>query len=186
MKFKITILTLLASLALLTANAQTNSSTSTGPVNQVPDLMPSFPSTVASYFSSQNTNFTWVGNRFEVAVGADYISSVSWANYVKGQVDFGSFDVEGNFRNVGVGGAIQSVEAGAGYAIIQSADVKLTGYFDGGYDFNRKCALVEPGLQIRKKGTANTFFEAGISWPFWTSGPKNQYPDIRIGTGFTY
>lgn len=148
--------------------------------------MPTFVSSLEGYATTINTNYSWDSNRLEIATGGDFIGGQNWANYIKGQYDFGRWDAEVNFRNLGIGGAIQSVEGGVGYALMQKFDTKLIGYIDGGYDFNRASGIFEPGAEIRKKGTLNTFFEAGISWPIWFSGPVNKYPDVKVGTGFTW
>lgn len=180
---KKTILALALVLSVFTVQAQTN-------LTEVPNQLPPTPSTfvgsLGSYLTTFNPAFSWVSNRFELSVGADYISGVNWANYIKPQINFGAFDAEANFRNIGIGGQIQSVEAGGGYALVQHFDTKVIGYADGGYDLNRKAGVIEPGVTVKKKGTENTYFEIGLSWPIWFKGPINEYPDIHAGTGFSF
>jgi hypothetical protein len=171
---------ILLGLALLLdagVNAQTNT------------LVPSqnFFQTAASYFTSANTNYTWTGNTLEVAAGADYMSSVNWANYLDAQYDLGRFAIEAKMRNAGIAGTVDSAEAGIGYTLISYYSVKLQAGVDGGYDLDRNTALIEPKLTLRDKLTPNTFLGLSISLPIWANGQAmNTVPDIGIETGFTY
>jgi hypothetical protein len=182
MKTKIQKLTFktLVGLALLLsvgANAQTNI------------LVPSqnFFQTAADYLTSANTNYTWTGNTLEVAAGADYMSSVNWANYLDAQYDIGRFDIATKMRNAGIAGTVDSAEAGIGYTLISYYCVKLEAGIDGGYDLDRNTALIEPKLTLRDKLTPNTFLGLSISLPIWANGRSmNTVPDIGIETGFTY
>lgn len=160
-----------------TAHAQTN--TATPPQ--------SFFETAKDYLTSANTNYTWTSNTLEMAVGADYMSSVNWANYVDAQYDIGRFVIEAKMRNAGIAGTVDSAEGGVGYALIEYYSVKLEAGVDGGYDLERNAALIEPKLTLRDKLTPNTFLGVAISLPIWASGkPINTVPDIGIETGFTY
>ena len=174
---KKTILTIVILISVLVGiQAQTNP----------PSDLPTFAQSTEKYFTTINTNFSFANTKLEISIGADYMAGVNWANYVKSQYDLRSFDIEANFRNIGIGGKIQSVEAGFGYALINHFDTKVTAWVDGGYDMDRRCGVVEPGATLKKKSTLNTYFETGISWPFYFRGVKNQYPNIRLGTGFTF
>ena len=171
------ILVALALLFALGTNAQTNTLV----------LPQNFFQTAANYFTSANTNYTWTGNTLEVAAGADYMSSVNWANYLDAQYDLGRFAIETKMRNAGIAGTVDSAEAGVGYTLISYHSVKLEAAVDGGYDLDRNTALIEPKLTLRDKLTPNTFLGLSISLPIWTSGrPINTVPDIGIETGFTY
>lgn len=146
-----------------------------------------FFQTAANYFTSANTNYTWAGNTLEVAAGADYMSSVNWANYLDAQYDIGRFAIEAKMRNAGIAGTVDSMEAGVGYTLISYCSIKLEAGVDGGYDLSRNTALIEPKLTLRDKLTANTFLGLSISLPIWANGqPMNSVPDIGIETGFTY
>ena len=176
-KLNCKILLALALLAGMGATAQTN----------VPVSPQNFFQTAASYFTSANTNYSWAGNTLEVAAGADYMSSVNWANYLDAQYDLGRFGIEAKMRNADIAGTVDSVEAGVGYTLISYYSVKLEAGVDGGYDLNRNAALIEPKLTLRDKLTPNTFLGLAISLPVWTNGrPLNTVPDIGIETGFTY
>jgi hypothetical protein len=182
MKLKIQKLTpkILLGLALLLgagASAQTN--TLVPPQN--------FFQTAAGYFTSANTNYTWAGNTLEVATGADYMSSVNWANYLDAQYDIGRFAIEAKMRNAGIAGTVDSAEAGIGNTLITYYSVKLQAGMDGGYDLDRNTALIEPKLTLRDKLTPNTFLGLSLSLPIWANGhAMNTVPDIGIETGFTY
>jgi hypothetical protein len=165
----------------LAAHAQTNqtSSSSSPPQN--------FFQTAEDYFTSANTNYTWTGNTLEIAAGADYMSSVNWANYLDAQYDLGKFDLDAKMRNAGIAGTVDSAEAGIGYTLISYYSIKLEAGLDGGYDLDRNAALIEPKLTLRDKLTANTFLGLTLSLPVWVNGkPVNNVPDIGIETGFTY
>lgn len=173
--------------ALSAARAQTNSLTSP----------PNFFQTAENYFTSANTNYTWDGNLLEIAAGADYMSSVNWANYLDVQYNVGQvsssssawnrFSFEAKIRNAGIAGTVDSTEAGINYTLVSYYSVKLEAGLDGGYDLDRNSALIEPKFTLRDKLTPNTFLGLAISLPIWTNGkPINSVPDIGIETGFTY
>lgn len=158
-------------------NAQTNSS--------VPPQ--NFFQSVQQYFTSANTNFTWTSNRLECAVGADYMSSVNWANYLDAQYDVGRFGIETKMRNAGIAGTVDSVQAGIEYTLVQYYSVKLEAGVIGGYDLERNSVIIEPKLTVRSKLTANTFAGLVLSLPIWTAGkPMNNVPDVGVEAGFTY
>lgn len=146
----------------------------------------SFFGTVQSYLTSFNPEYSFDGNKVEVSIGADYAKGQSWADYITAQYNLGKWDVQANFRNLGIGGDLQSVQVGGGYALFQKFDTKVEGYIVGGYSFAREVGIIEPGIVVRKKATANTFYELGLSWPIYTSGAQATAPNIRIGTGFTF
>ncbi|HEY4414486.1 MAG TPA: hypothetical protein VGO57_02245 [Verrucomicrobiae bacterium] len=145
-----------------------------------------FFTSVENYFTGANTNFTWESNRLEIAAGGDYMGGQEWANYLSGQYDWGRWDAQAKVRNLGVAGTIESVEAGGGYALIQYYSFKLQVDLIGGYDFEKRAALIEPGATIRNKLTKNTFAELGVSEPIWLQKSINRIPDFRLGVGFTY
>ena len=156
---------------------------------QTNTLTPSqnFFQTAENYFTSANTNYNWSSNTLEAAVGADYMSSVNWANYVDAQYDTGKFAIEAKMRNAGIAGTVDSLEAGIDYSLITYYSVKLEAGVDAGYDLNRNAPLIEPKLTLRDKLTPNTFLGLCLSLPVWTDGkPINTVPDIGIETGFTY
>jgi hypothetical protein len=190
--------TLLLVLALATASAQTattntNPTPATSSTNAPTPFPPGSPTppanffaTIQSYFTSVDTNYTWISNRTEIAAGGDYMGGIEWANYVSGQYDFGRWDLEGKIRNIGVAGAIESFEGGGGYSFIQTGSLKLQGSVLLGYDFNREAALFEPQVVVKKKATTNTYLELGAGVPLWLQKSLNDRPNFFIGAGFTY
>jgi hypothetical protein len=178
-------LTQLAS-AQLTTNLTTTTATNNSPA-AISSAPPSnFFATVQSYLTSVDTNFTWTSNRLEAAAGADYQGGIQWANYVSAQADLHRYDLEGKIRNVGLGGVIESFQAGGGYTLIQDHSLKIQAALLAGYDFSRHLALVEPQAVLKKKTTPNTYLELGVSLPFWFQNPVNHRPNFFIGAGFTY
>lgn len=146
-----------------------------------------FFQSVQQYFTSANTNYTWTGNTLECAVGADYMSSVNWANYLDAQYDVGKFGIEAKIRNAGIAGTVDSVQAGIEYTLIQYYSVKVEAGVIGGYDLERNSAIIEPKLTVRSKLTPNTFAGVVLSLPIWPTGKTiNNVPDIGVEAGFTY
>lgn len=170
------------------ANGNVTTTVGSAPVaqSQVPTNSQNFFVSVGHFFTSANTNYTWVSNRLEAATGGDYMGGLQWANYVSAQADIGSFDVEGKVRNIGVAGVIDTVEAGAGYTLIQYCSVKAQASLLAGYDFTKEAALVEPTVTVKDKMTPNTYIELGASVPIWLQKALNKTPDFFIGAGFTY
>src|SRR5580692_2219540 len=107
-------LALLGGIGALPVTASAQSPTT----NALPVSPQNFFQTAAYYFTSANTNYTWTGNTLEVAAGADYMSSVNWANYLDAQYDIGRFDIAAKMRNAGIAGTVDSAEAGIGYTLI--------------------------------------------------------------------
>ena len=149
----------------------------------------SFFTSVGGYLTSINTNYSFASNTFEVSVGAGQ-SGPLLANYVAAQYDLNAtltrWDIASQVRTAGIASVIQSAEIGGGYSVIRAGDTKLQIGALAGYDWNKSAALFEPQLVLRKKATANTFFEMGVSLPEWTTGPLNKTPAFFVGTGFTY
>ena len=196
MKNKLTLLlTLILVLGGRAARCQTNSPT------QSQAAMPpqNFFQSAEDYFTGANTNYTWAGNTLEIAAGADYMSSVNWANYLDAQYDFSGtgsgtgvlpvsrLALEAKIRNAGIAGTVDSAEAGVQCTLISYYSVKLQAGVDGGYDLERSSAIVEPKLTLRDKLTPNTFAGVCLSLPIWTGGkPLNNVPDVGLEAGFTY
>ncbi len=174
---------LAASTLALTASAQTNTVPAGSPVPPA-----NFLATVQNYLTSIDTNYTWISNRVEIAVGADYLSDLNWANYVSGQYDLGHWDLETKIRNLGAAGAIESFESGAGYTLLANGSVKLQGSLLLGYDFNRSAVLLEPQAVVKKKFTASTYLELGLGVPLWLQKNQNlnNRPNMFVGAGFTF
>jgi len=165
---------------IASGSARAQSSTNVSPEQN-------FFQSAAAYFTSANTNYTWTSNTLEAAVGADYMSSVEWANYIDAQYDLGRFGLSAKMRNASIAGTVLSVEGGVDYTLISYYSVKLQAGIDAGYDLNRNCALLEPKFVLRDKLTPNTFLGLSLSLPIWANGQAvNRVPSIGIETGFTY
>jgi hypothetical protein len=178
---------LLALILILSSRAARCQSTALSPSQ-------SFFQTAGQYLTSANTNYTWAGNSLEVAAGADYMSSVNWANYLDAQYDFSSapsfanrLAIEAKMRNAGIAGTVDSAGAGLQYTLISYYSIKLQAGVEGGYDLERSSAMIEPKLTLRDKLTPNTFAGVCLSLPIWVKGrPLNNVPDIGLEAGFTY
>lgn len=167
----------------VTTGPQLGTESSQPPTNSTPQ---SFFVSVEHYFTQANTNYSWTSNRFEFSTGGDYMSGLQWANYLEWQVDFGAFSVLAKVRNIGIAGAIEGAEGGVGYTVIAYYSVKVEGDLLLGYDFTKDSALVEPQIVVKNKMTKNTYIETGISEPVWLRGAINRTPDFFLGAGFTY
>jgi hypothetical protein len=153
-----------------------------------------FFQTAEQYLTSANTNYTWTNVTCEASVGADYMSSVQWANNLNLQYDTSSgnlylnrVSVDGDLRNAGVAGTVESLEGGIHYTFVEYYSVKLQAGTHAGYDFFRNSVVIEPDLGINAKLTPNTFAGLRLSLPVWLRGkPINNIPDIRLQTGITF
>jgi hypothetical protein len=181
-----------------TARCQTTNSLTQSQMAMPPE---SFFLSAEQYLTGANTNYTWADNTFEIAAGADYMSSVNWVNYLDGQFDLNSatapvssawtfedrLAIEAKIRNAGIAGTVDSVEAGPELTFISYYSVKLESGVDGDYDLDRSSAIIEPKLTLRDKLTPNTFAGVCLSLPIWVNGkPLNNVPDIGLEAGFTY
>jgi hypothetical protein len=176
MKLKIAVLGLLSCLLLsfsVPLRAQTNADTTPG----------GFLSSVQNYFTTMDTNSTTFVNRnFDLWTGAEYVQGVNTASSLGLEYKIsGSFSFESVTRNAGIAGIILSQQGGFGYSLTRY-DTKLTGYIDGGYDFNGKRPYAEVGARIKKAATKNTYFGIGIS----TRYPGGRTPSVGLFTGFTF
>lgn len=155
-----------------------------------------FFQTAEQYLTSANTNYTWTNVTCEASVGADYLSSVQWANNLNLQYDLSrtgaspvinNFSVDGDMRNAGIAGTVESLEGGLHYTFVEYYSLKLQGGTHVGYDFFRNCVVIEPDFGINAKLTPNTYAGLRLSLPVWFRGkPLNNIPDIRLQTGITF
>lgn len=165
--------------AVLTVKAQTNA----------PPTPETFFQSAGAYLTSNNTNFTWAGNKLEFGVGADYQNQIQWANDLAVGYDFSdSWQIEGRMRNAGIASTVESTGAGVFYSLVNVYAIKVSAGLEAAYDLQYKCADVEPMLRIRKKLTPNTFAGLYISEPILIQkqAPNNWTPNIGIETGFTF
>lgn len=164
------------------AHAQTNS----------PVQPPSFFSTAQDYLTSFNPAFTWTNVSLEVSSGYKQVTGANAASVLDVGYDLNTanwlngFSIQGTVQFSGVGSAINSGEAGIGYAIIRHFDTKVDLVLLGGYDGIKDGIVVEPGIFLKKKMTLNTFAETGFSLPVFDKGKFNSNPSIRAEVGFTF
>lgn len=153
-----------------------------------------FMQSFIAYFSTINTNFNFEGAKLEMSTGVRNIIGVPPANYLIFQYDIKKFNLEAEFDNAGIAGTLVQAKAGIGYTLLQKYDTKLQASLVGGWDFDRTqnsssgkgVGVVEPRLMLRKKATANTYWETGLGWPIWFEKEVNTTPSVFVGGGFTY
>jgi hypothetical protein len=156
--------------------------------NTTPNLLPtgSFMSSVASYFTSFNTNQPFAPEHAELWTGIDQSQNNLGAAFGV-QVELpDSFVAEAVVRNADVLGTVTALQGGAGWSYTY-VDTKLVGGIDGGYRLDTKVGFIEPYLDVRKMLTANTF--AGLRLYYeqdFSSGSTAHAPGIEAITGFKF
>lgn len=155
-----------------------------------------FLGSVQSYLTSVNTNYTFAGVKLEASSGYKQVNGANAASEVYLQYDFNpSYDAMLNCQFSGLGSAVNAVEGGFGYALINHFDTKVQADILAGWDstkgnvvkgVNQGALVVEPRVALKKKLTDNTFAETALSLPIYTIGKINTQPSIYIGVGFTY
>ena len=173
--------------AVLSAHAQ---ATTAGDTNTVP----SFFSTVQSYFSSQNsalTNTFAPSKQFDFWTGAEYVDGVNVAASLGLEAriytlitNSTTISLESVTKNAGIAGTILSQQAGVGLNYILT-DTKITAYADPGYSFLNKEFTTEIGLRAKKALTPNTYAGLGLSLDV-SAHHTSKRPNIVIFTGFTF
>ncbi len=155
-----------------------------------------FVNSVENYFTSLNTNFTFSGVKLEMSSGYKQVTGANAASELYAQYNLtDQMDVMGNLQFSGIGSAINAVEVGPGYALINHYDVKVQADLLIGWDSTkgdtsgqsgRGALVIEPRLALKKKLTLNTYAETAVSLPEYSIGKANTQPSFYIGVGFTY
>lgn len=154
--------------------------------NQAQLTNDTFFASAFNYFTSFNTNYTWTGVQLEMATGMKQVNGVSAANTIDAQYDLGNFNLGVAAQLYGVGAPFNTVEGQFGYRIISHYDAALDADLRAGYDNLTSAALIEPMLALKKKLTANTFAQIGVSLPWESKGKFVSQPTYYIEAGFTY
>lgn len=154
--------------------------------NTLPTTVPSFFTSVQSYLTSFNTNYTWAGEVFDAETGYKQVTGVNAASFANVNFHIGdSFEAVGTIQYSGVGSAINGGEIGIGYAM-NHYDTRLTIDLLGGYDNNRGTGEIEPKMEVKKKLSENTYASVGMSLPVFFEGGFNKQPTFWAGLGFTF
>jgi hypothetical protein len=171
----------MATTALLVVGVEAQNSPTNSPAG-------SFFNSFAAYFTSFTTNGTWTNLTLEVATGYKQVTGVNAASTLDLQYDIpnSAVTIPTSFQFSGVGSAINAAEVGVGYGIIEYMDTKVEVDLLAGWDGNTQGAVIEPLIALKKKMTANTFSELGISLPIYSNGAFTQTPTIRAEVGFTF
>jgi hypothetical protein len=182
--FKAGLLTILALLAMLAPSAMGQIDTNVMPQPGPPPTAQSLPGTIVSYFTEFNTNLDdcFGANRFSLWTGASSIQNADIPlvndlglsyDILRGSPGTNSatvpfLGIENVWRNGGVGGTLVSVMGGLEGGVIVH-DVKVSVYFDGGYDFTDKVndkAFGEGGLRLFKALGHHFFAGVGMGFRF--------------------
>lgn len=184
------LLVVLASASLAVTTRAQNATGGTGTVtNSIPAInSQTFFASAQQYFTQINTNYTWANVALDISTGYKQVTGVGASSTVDAQYDFAGsrWGAGAAFQFSGIGTPINSAEAAASYAFVESGDLKAQADLRAGYDWNKSAAVAEPGIFLKKKLTANTFAEIGSTLPIYTKGKINRNPTFYIETGFTY
>src|ERR1700676_4942798 len=83
-----------------------------------PPTVPTFFTSVQSYFTSFNTNYSWTNISFDAETGYKQVTGVNAASWAELNYHIGdSFEAVGVIQYSGVGSAINGGEIGIGYAL---------------------------------------------------------------------
>lgn len=176
MKIKNIIAALLLTGLAFTAKAQTNAPT-----------VPSFVNSVISYATSIDTNYTFAGVKLDIETGYKQATGVGSASFTKlGYYVTPAIELDASIGYFGIGSSINSFEGGVGYAIYQNYSVRVTANLEGGYDGTKNAGVVEPGFELKKKLTTNTYASVGISLPYFIGKTFNTSPTFTTGVGATF
>jgi hypothetical protein len=196
---KTLLIAVLFSLSVFAARSQTvvtNSSGGTTTTTGVTNI-PSFFSSAETYFTSFDTNYSWTTITIEADTGIAQATGKGAVDKIDLGYDLGSssqyrIGLEGEF--LGVGSAVNGAEATFGYSLIQHYDLRVEIVLGGGYDGLAENAAskqvgsyeVEPGLELDKKLTANTYAKMEASFPVYFVGKFDAVPRLFVGAGFTF
>lgn len=159
--------------------------------------IPSFFNSAETYFTSFDTNYSWTNIKLEADTGVAQATGSGAVDKIDIGYDLGSssqyrIGLEGEF--LGVGSAVNGGEATFGYSILQHYDLRVEAVLGAGYDGLAQNAAgkqvgsfeVEPGLELDKKLTVNTYAKLEASFPVYLTGKFNAVPRIFVGAGFTF
>lgn len=160
--------------------------------NAPPSFTPQgFLTSFKNYFLTSDTNSTtFTTHDFDVWAGADYVQGVNTAQSLGLEYDFYhlsnknvSLSAESVTRNAGIAGIILNQQVGLGLNLTHF-DTKITGFIDGGYDFDGARPYAAIGARIKKALTVNTFGGLGIEEHFGTH--SSRIPTMSIFAGAVF
>ena len=154
--------------------------------NTAPVPLTSASQSAENYFTTFNPAYTWTNLTLEASTGYKQVTGVNAASTLDVQYDFSRWSLGADAQFSGVGSPVNALQIAGGYALIEHFDTKLEADFRAGYDWNVHGAVIEPALFLKKKLTANTFAETGLSLPVYSQGTFNRNPTFYLETGFTF
>lgn len=151
----------------------------------------SFPQQVITWIGSVDTNsVTFSIDNGSIWTGASYISGADVASV------FGiSYNLPAKFEaralvfnSPGIAQGIVGLEGGFGYHIFGTNDVRLTGFLDGGYDFNVNHPYIDPGFDIKKALGLRAFVGLSADMPIDVRGANHSslIPRVTVTVGTTF
>lgn len=164
--------------AALPAKAQTNSQTT-------------FIKQLGVWITSYNTNNPWT-DCLSYDTGIATTTGKSIADRMQIMDNIGNFAVGINGEFVGVGSAFNKASLVGKWYLLNKYDFKMGLTVSAGYDFGvssvtkKNCMVLNPGLTMSKKITANTFATMDYTYPIETVGKPNTISTIYVGAGFTF
>jgi len=145
-----------------------------------------FVQSVQAYFTSFNTNYTFIGEKLDLETGYKQVTGVNAASFATLNYHVNdNFELGGTMQYSGVGSPINALEVGGGYGY-NYYDTRVTVDLYGGYDWYQHTGVLEPKLEVKKKLTPNTFASLGMSLPYYIGQPFNNNPTFWTGVGFTW
>lgn len=171
-----------AALAVVSLNVKGQPSTNAPPTPQ------NFFQQAFNWGTAFDTNKTWVGTQYELAVGGGFQNGVQWNNSLDFQYDVngGNFGIGAVMLNAGIAGTVEAYEAKAEWSFLNEYDLRGELSLSAGYNHQYNAAQVEPKVGLRKKMTAYTFAGIALSVPcmFGAHNVPNQWsPSVTIETG---
>jgi len=147
---------------------------------------PSFVTSFTDYATQINTNYNYDNVTFDVETGYKQATGTGSASFAKfGYYATPKIQLNAEIGYFGIGSPINSFEAGIGYAVYQNYDLRVTAEINGGWDANERAGLVDPGLELKKKLSPNTYASLGMYLPYFVGKAFNTSPTFKTGVGCT-
>lgn len=180
-KYKIIVKTVAILATLITAFAASGQSQTNTPTTGT------FVDSLIAYGTTSNTNFNFDTVKLDIETGYRQAVGTGASSFTKfGYYVTPAIQLDASIGYFGIGSPINSFEAGIGYALYQYYDVRITANLDFGYDDNQRAAVIEPGIEAKKKLTKNTYASIGLYLPYFVGKPFNTSPTLTTGVGATF
>jgi hypothetical protein len=162
--------------AVLISTAITNAQT----------LSTNFLQSAEDYFTSFNTNYTWSSITLDAETQVKQSPIGGLSDQVKVAYHLSNFEFIAAAQFNGANTPLNQMEGGVGYDILNHYDTEVTISVLGGYSQEQDSALIEPGIELKKKLTTNTYASIGASMPYYFRRSFSSTPTFTTGVGFTF